>query len=220
MQAVVGRAVHLDHVEALLDQVDERQEQLAVEAVLVEVARRAVGRGDDAYAALDQMFEQSRQDHGVGGVVHDHLVEAEQLHLVGNVLRNALQRIAFLILALVAKARVGFEHEGVEVDAALRLHVDMVEGEVHQHRLAPADAAPQVDPGKRGLLLAEQLAEQARPAVLQLRRKPIERRDRALLRRIGLELPCPDQFLVGAAYRPAHAGAFRSLMRFSVPVKL
>ena len=88
-EAVVGRAVDREHVEALLDQVDERQEQLAVEPVLVEVARRAVGRGDDASRLRSsRVVEQPRQDHRVGGVVDDHLVEAEQLRLVGDVVRR------------------------------------------------------------------------------------------------------------------------------------
>ena len=40
------------------------------------------------------------------------------------------------------------EHEGVEVYTALRLDVDVVERQVHQHRLAAPYAAPEISAGK------------------------------------------------------------------------
>ena len=49
--------------------------------------------------------------------------------------------------------------------------------------------------------------------------KPVERRDRARLVGIGLELAGRDQRGIGRADRPGHAGASAG-SRFSVPVKL
>ncbi len=51
VEAVVDRAVERHHLQPRLDQVDERQEQRAVEPVLVEVGGRPVGCGDDTVPA-------------------------------------------------------------------------------------------------------------------------------------------------------------------------
>jgi len=48
----------------------------------------------------------------------------------------------------------------------------------------------------------------------------VERCDRALLRVVGLQLVIVEKPGIGLADGPRHAGAFRSRMRFSVPVKL
>ena len=96
----------------------------------------------------------------------------------------------------VAQPRVGFEHEFVEVDAALGLDVDVREGEVHQHRLAAADAAPQIDAG-RAAIAAEPNSRESNPPLAHARCKPIERRDGARLRRIGLQLVGGNQLIVG-----------------------
>ena len=108
----------------------------------------------------------------------------------------------------------------MEVDAALGLDVDMVEGEVHQHRLAAPDPAPQIDAGRAVAALAEQPREEA-AARSQVGGEPVERRDRACLRRIGLQFARRDQRGVGRADRSGHRlGAFGRCTRFSVPVKL
>jgi hypothetical protein len=56
------------------------------------------------------------------------------------------QRVLPLRLARYGDAAVDFEHEGVEVDAALGGDAERVDEQVHQHRLAAPDAAPQIDP--------------------------------------------------------------------------
>ena len=82
------------------------------------------------------------------------------------------------------------------MDPALGLHVDVVEGEVHQHRFAAPDPAPQIDAGGPAARLAEQPRQQA--AVLRnAGREAIERRDRARLRRIGFQLARRDQRGIG-----------------------
>src|SRR3546814_5217699 len=72
----------------------EGQEMLAVEAVLVEIPGRTVGSGDDHHARIDQPGEQPAHDHRVGGVVDDHLVEGEQLRLLGQRRDDGGDRIA------------------------------------------------------------------------------------------------------------------------------
>jgi hypothetical protein len=81
---------------------------------------------------------------------------------------------------------VRFEHEGMEMDPALWLDRDMLEGEVHQHGLATADAAPKVDAPQAIVPIVEQLAEQSAVFGIELSRQPVERYDRPLLRGVGL----------------------------------
>ena len=97
---------------------------------------------------------------------------------------------------------VGLEHEGVKVHPALRRDRAVVEGEVHQHRLAAPDPAPQIDAGYPLGLVAQQTGEQS--AVPAGRRcfQPVERRYRAGLRRIGPKLARGDQRGIGRPDRP------------------
>jgi hypothetical protein len=87
LQPIVGRSVQRHHVQPCLQQSDEGQEQLAVEPVLVEIGRRAIGCRDDHHAMIQQRREQPAHDRGVGHIVDDHLVEAEQF-------RFGCQRVA------------------------------------------------------------------------------------------------------------------------------
>jgi hypothetical protein len=74
---------------------------------------------------------------------------------------DLLDRIAFLARARVLQPRVGLEHEGVEMHPPLGLDPDMLEREVHQHRLAAPDPAPQIDARRTRLALAEQAEDTA-----------------------------------------------------------
>ena len=78
LQPVVGARVELDDVEALLQEGDERKEQRAVEAVLVEVVGSDVGRRDDDDAGGKERGEEPPEDHRVGDVAHREFVEAEE----------------------------------------------------------------------------------------------------------------------------------------------
>ena len=221
VEPIVGRAIDLDDQHSALDQLDERDEQLAVQPVLVEVAGRPVRGGDDLHAFLDQLAEQPRQDHRVGRVRDLHLVEAQQLGLGGDLFRDRLDRIAFLALASFAQTPMRLEHELVKMDPALRVNVDMLEREVHQHRLAAADATPEVN-ARRPLLPGAEEARKKPFAILDSVREPVERGDCALLRGIGLQLVRGNQSVVGDPYGSAHRdeGPLGRFTFFSVPLKL
>ena len=196
IKAVIRRAVQLDHLQPLLDKVDERHEQLAIEPVLVEVTRWPVGRGDHRHTLVQQRREQPREDHGVGRVVDHHLVEAEQPRLGGDALRDRWDRIAPALLADAADALVHVEHEGMEVDAALRFGGDVVEGEVHQHGLAAPHPAPQVD-AAHGLRIApQQLAQQPAASGGELARQAVKCFRRPPLVGVGTKLAGTQQLLI------------------------
>ncbi len=129
---MVARPRHLDHPHLLLQEGDERHEELAVQPALVKVVRRAVGGGHQHHPPLEQRLEQPAQDHGVGRIGHLQLVEAQQARLGGDQAGDRPDRVVAAVgpeprLALggappapgVDQA-VDLGHEGVEVLAPLR----------------------------------------------------------------------------------------------------
>ena len=141
---------------------------------------------------LQQMGEQPRENHRVGGVVDHHLVEAEQFRFAGDRRRDLGDGVTLLLGPLLAQPVVHFEHEFVEMDPPLGRDGDRLESEVHQHRLAAADPTPEIDAAGRRLGPPEQ-AEQARARPGEPRRQRVERRHRPLLIGVGPELAGRDQ---------------------------
>ena len=62
----------------LLDERNERQKELAIEAILVELARVDIRGRDHHHLVLEQRLEEPAEDHGVGNIRHMHLIEAQQ----------------------------------------------------------------------------------------------------------------------------------------------
>ena len=153
LQPVIVRTVQRHDVKPGLDQGDEGQEMFAVESILVELGRGAVAGGDDRQAMLlDQRGEQPAHDHRIGRIVDHHLVEGQHPQALGDASSDRRDRIAGLTLPRLAQPGVNLQHEGVEVDAALLGDCEALVEQVHQHRLAAPDPAPQVKPARgRGL---------------------------------------------------------------------
>eukprot|EP01136_Pigoraptor_vietnamica_P006104 Opistho-1_new@38618 len=57
---------------------------------------------------------------------------------------NQRDRVARLAFAHLAHPRMDVEHEGVEMDPPFALDVQLVVEQVHQHRFAAPDRAPQI----------------------------------------------------------------------------
>src|SRR4030095_2594025 len=109
----------------------------------------------------------------------------------------------------------------MEVHAPLRRDVDMVEGKIHQHGLPAPHTAPEVDAVAAGRSLPQKATEQSSAVRrFKLLSEPVECDDTALLRLVGLQLTGFDELGVCPPDSTAHAGAFGSRTRFSVPVKL
>ncbi len=167
--AVVGARVELDDVHALLQQRDERQEQGPVEAALVEPVGLHVGCGDHGDTSREQRGEEPPQDHRIGDIGHRELVEAQQRRLARECGGDGRDRIGVLDLALLHALPVGVDalvhvgHEGVKMGAALLRDRDGLDEEIHQHRLAAPDGAPDVEAARRrrGGAAAEEPAERA-----------------------------------------------------------
>jgi len=131
--------------------VDERQEQRAVEPVLVEIVRRHVGRRDQHHAVLEQPSKQTAENHGVGDVGDVEFVEAQQPGLIGDLVGDVADRIAVADLAELqlmshlAHALVHVGHELVEVRPPLAPHLARGKEEIHEHGLAAADVAENIE---------------------------------------------------------------------------
>ncbi len=161
-EPVVGRRIEPHDIRVTLEQRHEGQEERPIEPVTIELVRRHVGGGDQHQPGLEQLLEQPRQDHRVGDILHLEFVEAEKLGFAHDRRGDGRDRIAAAgLLAVGVDALMHFAHEFVEVDAALRHGGGEGEELVHQHGLAAADLAVDVEPpGWRGAA-CEQPAERA-----------------------------------------------------------
>ena len=123
--------------------------------------------------------------------------------LVGERRGGELDRVlavaaAFVLLAELPDVLVHVGHELVEVHAPLAPDRRGLEEQVHQHGLAAADLAVDVEPPDRLLLArAEHPAERRRfarqPVLAQPHFEIAQESDRARLRRVALDLSGGDQ---------------------------
>jgi len=135
----------------LLQHVDERHEQSAVQAFLIELLRLDVRGRDQHNAMFEQLREKPAEDHGVGDVGDVEFIKAEKPGLPGQLGRRLLDRILGGVLAELhllpyrMNALVHIDHEFMEMGAALALDRARFEKQVHQHGLAPPDVAVDVE---------------------------------------------------------------------------
>ena len=115
--AVVGAGVDVDDLELLFQQLDGRQDAVAMQPVRVQLIGVKVRRGDDAHAVGEHRVEQAMQDHRVGHVCDVELVEADQAEAPRDALAELIQRVdgALELLQLA----VHLAHELMEVQARL-----------------------------------------------------------------------------------------------------
>jgi hypothetical protein len=186
-QAIVDAGVDLDHVELPAQEIDGRQEQLALQAVRIEALRRIVGGDAEQHAGVEQGLHQAAQHHGVGDVGDVEFVEAHQPRFAGDAGRHLCQRVGFI--AVGAQRLVHLAHEGVEMHAALAIVGHGGEEAVHQEALAAPYPAPEPD-AARQFGTGQELPQLAAPRRLEREQTVIEllqalRGD--LLRGIGLD---------------------------------
>lgn len=99
-QAIVDAAIDVDDLGMFLEQGDRRQETGALQAVLVQAVRHDVGGRHQAHAVLEQLFQQGGEDHRIGDVGDEELVEADHPRLVGEALADDGQRVLLALEGL------------------------------------------------------------------------------------------------------------------------
>ena len=147
--------------------------------------------------AVEQGAEQPLEDHRVGDVVDLELVEAEQRRLGREVGGDLGDRLAGAGAALLLDAGVHVEHEGVEMHPPLVRDRRGGEKQIHQHRLAAADRAPEIDaraalpaPGSPRPSRASQPRRSRRPVIpTSASCSMLQPGDGAKLRRVGADQP-------------------------------
>ena len=144
--AIILRALQFNHVQMRVNELDERQKQRPVQPVLVQVLRRPVRRGDDHHPARQQLFKQAPDDHRIGDIADLHLVKRQKPQVGDDAVGKRAERILQPVLPGGMDRAVGGLHEGVKVDPALAGDRGRVGKQVHQHRLAAPDPAPQIQP--------------------------------------------------------------------------
>ena len=207
MLAVIRRAFELDHLHPRADEVDEGQEQPAVQPVLVEILGRAVRGGDDDDARIEEPLEQPSDHHRVGDVDDLHLIKAEKAHPRHEVVGDGGERVRDTPRARRVHPAVDALHEGVEMDPLHPRRLGRGRHHVHQHRLAAPDTPPEIE--ALGAIPGPLAPEEARKrAALGRRLDPgadrIEQRQHRALRRIGAQPPRGDLGLVDLDQRPTH----------------
>ena len=191
---------------------DEGQEQRPVQAALVEILGRDVGGRHHHGAEFEQLVEQPPQDHRIGDVGDMEFVEAQKPGLVEDRRRGERDHVAVGdlaardILAIAVDPLMHLGHEFVEMRAALVRDRTVLEEQVHQHGLAAADFAVNVEAARRRLVLVgKQPAEQALLAQRLVVRKPLLEFGQGLggllLRGVGLDRAGGNQGLIMGAER-------------------
>ena len=119
------------------------------------------GRDQDD-AALKQPLEQPAQDHRVGDVGDVEFIEAQQPALVGELTRDLRDRVAvrgnisFGVQALGLDVLMHLGHEFMKMHAALLGDRRHGKKEIHQHGLAAAHVAVEIEPARRASARAPQ----------------------------------------------------------------
>ena len=163
-QTVVDAAVDVDDLGVLLDQRNRWQEARTLQTVLVQTIRHNVRRRDQGHAVLEQLFHQRAEDHRVGDIGHEELIETNHPGFVGEALGDDGQRV--FLAAEGLHLFVHALHEAVEVSADLFLERQRFEEGVDQVSLAATYAAPEIQAlDRRMVFLAKQLAEHPRLAL-------------------------------------------------------
>ena len=161
VHSVVGRPVERNDIEICLYQVDEGQEEGAVQTVLVKIAGRPVAGGDDRNTLIaDKSREEARHDRGIGRIVDDHFVECEAAYILRDIASDLASRIARIGFTALANAAIDLQHEFMEMHASLFIDTQSFDEEIHEHGFAATDAAPHVDALRVSLSGAEQLRKQ------------------------------------------------------------
>ncbi len=213
-ETIVGCRIETDDIGVSLEQRHERQEQAAVQPVTIEIVRRNVGRRDQHEPAIEQALEQAGQDHRVGDILDLELIETEQACFVGDRRGDRRDRIAAILLAEAMDPLVDLAHELVEVDAPLRDRPGHGEELVHEHGLATADLAINVEAARRCRLAGEEPAERTgfrgKTPFAQCPIKLVEARRQRALRRVVGDGPVRDE---GNVARRERGFGFRRTQR-------
>jgi hypothetical protein len=126
----------------------------------------------------------------------------------GDLFRHRFDRVVHAGLARLVQGGLNLLHEGVEMHAALGLDADMGEEQVHQHGLAPPNAAPEIQTLlSRGFRPAEARQQALALRRLQLFAQLLQPEERGALHGIGAQHPLGHAGVIDRLQMLTH-GAF------------
>lgn len=99
-EPIVDAAIDIDHLAVAIEQLDGRQEARPLQAVLVELVRDDIRGCHQHHPTLEERFEQVGQDHRIGNVLDEELVEADHPRLGGKLAGDQGQGILFPLVML------------------------------------------------------------------------------------------------------------------------
>ena len=186
-QSIVGGAVDVHDLGMFLQQLDGRKESRSLQAFLVEIVGRDVRSGNERDAAGEQAAKQRSEQHGVGNIGDEELIETDEARFARDLLGDEFQRVG--VIGMFLQLIVDVLHETVEVTALAVLERQAVVEQIHQPGLAATDATPDVQALMKLLLLAREQALEQTPFRLgseQALAQIIQVSDHAFLDRIAL----------------------------------
>jgi hypothetical protein len=162
-----------------------------------------IRRADERDARGEQTREETRQDHRIGDVADEELVEAQHAVLARHLGRDDVERVA--LRAQGSETRVHVLHIAMKV-LAMRRDAGVSMKQVEQERLPASHATPEIDAAHAGCVRAaaqrgaEATDQAAMVALPQPHPQIVEAGDGVELRRIGGE-PVPRKRLaIGFAH--------------------
>src|SRR5210317_2268043 len=102
-----------------------------------------VGRRNQDNATFEQAIQQAAQDHRIADIADEKFVKAKYARLLGNADRNLVERVLDETQGFHALMHV--VHHAMKVDAFFLLDIEALVKQVHEERLASADATPKVE---------------------------------------------------------------------------
>ena len=133
-------SVHVNDIKMIRQQPDERQEQLPVQPARVQVVGMEVRGRDDGHSGLEELLEQSSDNHGIGNVGDLHFIQAEELRRGGDPVCDRLEYGFAPRPSPLVQGFLNLLHERMEMDAPLRHWTRCLEKQVHQHRFTGPDS--------------------------------------------------------------------------------
>ena len=158
--AIVNPCIHVDHIGHALNQLDRRQNPIAVQTIRIQIIGLVVRSHDKAHAVAHQTIEQTVQNHCVGNVGHMKFVKANQAVALRHTFGHLFQRVGLPFERF--QFAVHTVHELVKVNANFALNRTLLIVGIHQHAFAAPHATPKIH-ALRNLWFGKEAGQFIRP---------------------------------------------------------
>ena len=200
----------------LTQEADKGKKQLAIEAILVEILGRAVRGCHHHDTEIEQLFEQTPDDHRIGDIGDLHLVERQQAQAFADTLCHRGDGIRRFARARLFQPLMHLLHERVKMDTPLSRDGQGFHEHVHQHGFPSPHTAPEIQPLRHILGFVKQPPQKpafSRGRMLEMGSDIFQNRQDGPLRWIILQFARCHTALVNLGQTPRSLHAIPPLKR-------